>query len=87
LFWYNVSKTHGYRVTKIGYETLIERGYKFHQFKIESLVSYQIIMLDKYIMSPWYFARKEFSVLDEALSIAMHLCNNDIDKAITFVYS
>lgn len=49
--------------------------------------SNELLFMDEKIMHPWYMKGASIVFFYEALAIAMHLTNFDIDSSINIVYS
>ena len=87
LFWYNPSKVNGFRLTFRGYDVLLERGYAEYTFRIQKLMSSDIILMDKKIIHPWHLhGLGTLTFFYEPMAIAMALSNNNVDTAVNLVY-
>ena len=88
LFWYNANHHRGFKLTKRGFEILIERKYPswFFHIPYTSWTNSYTILLDQKALHPWYLDRMGVTFFYEQLASAMALSNNNVDTAVNLVY-
>jgi len=86
LFWYNANHNRGFKLTKRGFDILVERKYPSWFFEMSTWRNADTVLLDQKAFHPWFLDRRGVTFFYEPLAIAMSLSNNNVDTAINLVY-